>query len=1159
MDRMDRPKTLISVIMPVFNRENRVQHAINSIISQKFQDWELLVVNDGSTDNTQQVIKEYSLKDERIRCVEIRHAGVSAARNAGLRRARGQIFCYLDSDNSWRPNFLGAIYKVLAGRLRSCCYTHMNVDIVDEKNKLVANTKLAKSFSRYSCLRHNQIDLNAFAHTSDLYWIHGGFNEEMSRLVDWDFILRLTTTCDPIQIEEILVDYVHHRERHRVSMAADYKTNRVLLAMRNQLRDSIEIHFFGYCFSLEDIEKFSFKGMRIFLHEKEDVFGDYKPNHHHVVFWKWSEWDDEIQPGLEGKETNLERASSFFHYDTALSFLELEKIDDVVNPIKKGVTQQFHFQVVENQKSKKLYHKLRAADVKNKETNPADSVFVKKTELRDGDSIDWVWQQLETYFHPKKKYRIAIGIQALSTEDPFEWGDYQFAEALVRAFESRQIEAKIICRDEIMNRLEPYDIFLHLFGIDHPPLPPKNGQIRLMWIISHPDKVRVEELAKYDHVFIASESYAKSLKDSSPGLRVSFLPQCTDVDVFRPLPEASINWDGVFVGNSRKIHRPAVCYAAKSGRSLAVWGNGWKNILPEEALQPGFLRSDEVCKVYQMGKVVLNDHWEDQNNWGIVNNRIFDVLACNRIPLSDRNKGLSILFPELPTFDNEKEFRQQFNKLIDGKYSCSEDWGRRIVCQQHTFHHRASEILTKLGQITEIFRPDELPEYKRPRVLFIAHSKSANTARKRCFEIAKAIDGILVTRAIVADQADLRSMVGFDIVIFQRWTNRNAIRTIHFFDCISTLREAGVAFVYEIDDLVFHYGNWLPLDFIAASDAVTVSTSELAKHAGAFHPHVHVLPNAVDADRFRETRPLYLSENKKHVLVASTDGMGTNKLIRISELLEKQQPNVAFHFVNNLSEEFNHKLITTYPMMSIDKLFSFMLASDVILNLSEMSDFLDKRLQIQKHGYSFDDFINSKSEIKYQYAGLARKPIITSSKPSIYRDVIIDNITGYIIDEDEELVDCLDKLLSDRSKLEEVGKAAYEDVIRSHTLAARWPIYQQVLLEINARRLDKNMSRHYDPIYWHSRNGKPLSPKPDQELLNQIKALKLTLEGFKRREKNRVDSQNNDSLKSTLRWRIGTDIVESIRRPHTMGFLPLKILRNVVLSWSKTKIKKKRR
>jgi len=88
---------LVSVIMPAFNAESFIKEAIDSVLSQTYKYWELIIINDGSTDQTKKIILGYS--DSRIVYLEQENRGVSGARNLGLRRMGGEYLCFLDSDD----------------------------------------------------------------------------------------------------------------------------------------------------------------------------------------------------------------------------------------------------------------------------------------------------------------------------------------------------------------------------------------------------------------------------------------------------------------------------------------------------------------------------------------------------------------------------------------------------------------------------------------------------------------------------------------------------------------------------------------------------------------------------------------------------------------------------------------------------------------------------------------------------------------------------------------------------------------------------------------------------------------------------------------------------------------------------------------------------
>lgn len=89
---------LISVIVPVYNVERYLRRCVDSILHQTYQDLEVLLVDDGSTDASGAICDEYAAQEERVTAVHQKNGGLSAARNAGLERAQGTYLCFVDSD-----------------------------------------------------------------------------------------------------------------------------------------------------------------------------------------------------------------------------------------------------------------------------------------------------------------------------------------------------------------------------------------------------------------------------------------------------------------------------------------------------------------------------------------------------------------------------------------------------------------------------------------------------------------------------------------------------------------------------------------------------------------------------------------------------------------------------------------------------------------------------------------------------------------------------------------------------------------------------------------------------------------------------------------------------------------------------------------------------
>jgi len=185
------PAPTVSVVMPAYNRDRTIARAIESVRAQTHTAWELLIVDDGSTDDTLRVIESFA--DPRIRLFQQSHRGVSAARNTGLRNATGEWIFYLDSDNRWSRRFIAGMLAYLRFSQRACGYSGIAVE--DDEGKISGYR--GEPFDWDACIRGNYVDLNAFCHTRELYTRLGGFDESLRRMVDWDLILRYTRHASP--------------------------------------------------------------------------------------------------------------------------------------------------------------------------------------------------------------------------------------------------------------------------------------------------------------------------------------------------------------------------------------------------------------------------------------------------------------------------------------------------------------------------------------------------------------------------------------------------------------------------------------------------------------------------------------------------------------------------------------------------------------------------------------------------------------------------------------------------------------------------------------------------------------------------------------------------------------------------------------------------
>jgi len=127
-------KGLVSIITPMYNGERFIAQTMDSVLAQSYQDWEMIVVDDGSKDNGSAIVTTYAVKDARIQLVQQSNMGCGAARNNGIRRAEGQYIALLDADDTWNSNFLEKQMALMKEKNTELVYSsHTRIDENNEE------------------------------------------------------------------------------------------------------------------------------------------------------------------------------------------------------------------------------------------------------------------------------------------------------------------------------------------------------------------------------------------------------------------------------------------------------------------------------------------------------------------------------------------------------------------------------------------------------------------------------------------------------------------------------------------------------------------------------------------------------------------------------------------------------------------------------------------------------------------------------------------------------------------------------------------------------------------------------------------------------------------------------------------------------------------
>ena len=235
-DPLDAPAPRFSVIIPTYNRGSVIEEAIDSVMAQRAGDFELIVVDDGSTDDTRQRLAR--IHDRRLRRLSLPHRGVAAARNAGLSAGRGTLISFLDSDDLWKRDKLAREWHFLE--------RHPQVGVVFSDLEKHDGARFTPSFMRttevfsrwlregipgdmvltareiYLCLLEEAVvKTPALTVRRRVLESVGGFHESWSSSEDWELLLRLAQVTSfgyidrPLAVIRVSSDSLHRVEQAR--------------------------------------------------------------------------------------------------------------------------------------------------------------------------------------------------------------------------------------------------------------------------------------------------------------------------------------------------------------------------------------------------------------------------------------------------------------------------------------------------------------------------------------------------------------------------------------------------------------------------------------------------------------------------------------------------------------------------------------------------------------------------------------------------------------------------------------------------------------------------------------------------------------------------------------------------------------------------------
>lgn len=332
----------------------------------------------------------------------------------------------------------------------------------------------------------------------------------------------------------------------------------------------------------------------------------------------------------------------------------------------------------QNKKLKKRNFNLQLENIKLKKELGMDNKRNILNKLKNGEFSD-----------------LTVSIKSPNPKGSHLWGDYFYAKSLKKSFEKLGFNVFIHEREDWYHKDDEIVIVLRgltEYNVDY-------NSVNVMWNISHPEDVELEEYEQYDFVFIASDKYARQIR-KSVNTNVEPLLQCCDLDIFYPKENDNLKRNEVlFVGSTRKVYRKIIKDVLKTDHEVSIYGLGWESFIDEKYLKDEFIPNEMLNQYYSSCKILLNDHWDDMKEKGFLSNRLFDALACGAFIISDNMQEVDNIFEgNIVTYEDSADLDEKITYYLSHEEERINKAlkGREIVIKNHTFDNRVEKIIESL-------------------------------------------------------------------------------------------------------------------------------------------------------------------------------------------------------------------------------------------------------------------------------------------------------------------------------------------------------------------------------------------------------------------------------------------------------------------------------
>lgn len=193
-------KNIVSIIMPIYNRENKINKAIDSILCQTYKFWELILVNDGSTDNTEEFCNKYLKKDKRIKYLKIKNSGPGEARNKGILTAKGKYIMFIDSDDFYEEKMVETMVESIEKYECECVICNR---IINNKNK-----KITRDFADKDMIIENKQEFIEYFQKNNLF--NSVWNKIYLKKIIDEFNIRFDKNFISGEDYKFNLDYFNH-------------------------------------------------------------------------------------------------------------------------------------------------------------------------------------------------------------------------------------------------------------------------------------------------------------------------------------------------------------------------------------------------------------------------------------------------------------------------------------------------------------------------------------------------------------------------------------------------------------------------------------------------------------------------------------------------------------------------------------------------------------------------------------------------------------------------------------------------------------------------------------------------------------------------------------------------------------------------------------